>query len=84
MSKYRDEYPKEFFFDYKDPVTLRKFLSEGGRITSSRANRLSYKQQKKLTRAVKKARDLSLLPSGNFAFDEFGKPEPIQPKPFDV
>ena len=83
-TKFRSEYPAEFVFDYKDPVTLGRFLMEGGKIIPSRISKLSLGQQKKLTRAVKKARSLALLPMGSEAHDFFQRPEQISAKPFEI
>ena len=30
-SKYRPEFPGDYFFDYKDALTLGRFISEGGK-----------------------------------------------------
>ncbi|RME14173.1 MAG: 30S ribosomal protein S18 [Bdellovibrio sp.] len=83
-SKYRNEFPGNFVFDYKDPLTLRRFLMEGGKIIPSRISKLSMSQQKKLTRAIKRARNLALLPIGTKAYDERGRVEQISPKPFEI
>nr|YP_009237352.1 30S ribosomal protein S18 [Wildemania schizophylla]AKS28399.1 30S ribosomal protein S18 [Wildemania schizophylla] len=48
--------------DYKDIDLLRKFITEQGKILPRRSTGLTSKQQKKLTKAVKQARILSLLP----------------------
>nr|YP_009033780.1 ribosomal protein S18 [Mesotaenium endlicherianum]AHZ11163.1 ribosomal protein S18 [Mesotaenium endlicherianum] len=48
--------------DYKDVGLLRKFISEQGKILSRRTNRLTSKQQRMMTRAIKEARVLALLP----------------------
>ena len=40
-SKFRPDYPAEFVFDYKDPVTLYRFIMEGGKIVPSRISKLS-------------------------------------------
>ena len=53
---------KKINIDYRDPDTLRGFISENGKINSSRYTRLNAKEQRKLTKAVKKARLLGLLP----------------------
>ena len=53
---------KKKVIDYKDPDTLKTFISENGKINSSRYTRLTAKEQRKLTKAVKKARLLGLLP----------------------
>tara|TARA_Y100001970_G_scaffold67811_1_gene86415 strand:- start:421 stop:627 length:207 start_codon:yes stop_codon:yes gene_type:complete len=48
--------------DYRDPESLKNFISENGKILSSRYTRLNAKDQRKLTRAIKKARILGFLP----------------------
>ncbi|MCX7848341.1 MAG: 30S ribosomal protein S18 [bacterium] len=48
--------------DYKDTETLRKFLTEYGRITPRYANGNCAKCQRALARAVKLARFMALLP----------------------
>ncbi len=83
-SKYRPEFPGDYFFDYKDALTLGRFISEGGKITPARISKLSLGQQKKVAAAVKKARNLGLLPQGNEPFDFFERPEAISPKPFTL
>lgn len=49
-------------FDYKDTDTLRQFLNAHGRIKSRRQTGLSAKRQRELSRAVKRARQMALLP----------------------
>ncbi|MCM2280867.1 MAG: 30S ribosomal protein S18 [Bdellovibrionaceae bacterium] len=83
-SKYRPEFPGEYHFDYKDPQTLSRFISEGGKITPSRISKLSLAQQKSAAAAVKKARNLAMLPLGTTAYDFFERPEPLSPKPFSI
>lgn len=51
--------------DYKDVELLSKFLTEQGKIISRRISGLTTKQQTKLTKAIKRARMLSLLPFVN-------------------
>lgn len=82
--KFRPEYPADFHFDYKDPLTLYRFLTEGGKIVPSRISKLSAYQQRAATAAVKLARNIALLPSGGDAFDNFERPEPISPVPFEL
>jgi len=53
---------KKINIDYRDPDTLKGFISENGKILSSRYTRLNAKDQRKLTKAVKKARILGFLP----------------------
>nr|QVY58244.1 30S ribosomal protein S18 [Eucheuma denticulatum] len=48
--------------DYKDIDLLRKFITDQGKILSRRSTGLTAKQQKKLTKSIKRARILSLLP----------------------
>lgn len=48
--------------DYKDIDLLRKFISEQGKILSRRSTGLSSKQQKKVTKSIKRSRILALLP----------------------
>jgi small subunit ribosomal protein S18 len=83
-SKYRPEFPGDYFFDYKDAQTLGRFISEGGKITPARISKLSLAQQKRVAGAVKKARNLGLLPLGNEAYDFQERPEGISPKPFSL
>nr|YP_009394760.1 ribosomal protein S18 [Polysiphonia elongata]ARW63322.1 ribosomal protein S18 [Polysiphonia elongata] len=48
--------------DYKDIDLLRKFINDQGKIISRRSTGLNAKQQKKVTKSIKRARILSLLP----------------------
>lgn len=48
--------------DYKDLNLLRRFLSDKGKARSRRVTGLSRKHQKQLSIAVKRARELALLP----------------------
>lgn len=83
-NKYRTEYAGDHVFDYKDPVSLTRFISDGGKIVPSRISKLSISQQKKIAGAVKKARNLGLLPNGTDAFDTGSKFEPVSPAPFEI
>lgn len=83
-SKYRPEFPGDFHFDYKDPVTLSRFIMESGKIIPARISKLSLNQQKKVAAAVRKARSLALLPVGAEAYDRFDRAETISPKPFEI
>jgi small subunit ribosomal protein S18 len=48
--------------DYKDVDTLKKFISERGKILPRRVTGTSAKYQRKLTVAIKRARQMALLP----------------------
>ena len=52
----------EFVFDYKDPQTLRHFITERGKVVPRRISGLTAKQQRQLTQAIKRARMIALLP----------------------
>ena len=47
--------------DYKNIKLLKKYISETGRILPSRITSVSQNKQKKLSRAIKRARLLALL-----------------------
>jgi small subunit ribosomal protein S18 len=48
--------------DYKDVPMLRRFVSERGKIRSRRITGACRRHQSQLARAVKRARELALLP----------------------
>lgn len=52
----------DYVFDYKDPGTLRHFVTERGKIVPRRISGLTAKQQRQLTNAIKHARKIALLP----------------------
>ncbi|MCX7954360.1 MAG: 30S ribosomal protein S18 [Bacteroidales bacterium] len=56
------------YIDYKDPVFLKRFLNEQGKILPRRVTGTSLKYQRRLAVAVKRARHLALLP---FVTDNF-------------
>nr|ATL59818.1 ribosomal protein S18 [Retiniphyllum pilosum] len=47
---------------YRNMSLISRFISEQGKILSRRVNRLTLKQQRLITVAIKQARILSLLP----------------------
>ncbi|MFE5029342.1 30S ribosomal protein S18 [Streptomyces sp. NPDC056656] len=59
-----DEQARITYIDYKDTDLLRKFISDRGKIRSRRVTRLSAQQQRRLTAAIKNAREMALLPYG--------------------
>lgn len=48
--------------DYKDVKMLSRFISERGKILPSRITSVSHKKQRVLAVAIKRARNLALLP----------------------
>ena len=53
---------KDLVIDYKNPQMLKNFLTDRGKIIPSRISGLSARQQRSLTKAIKRARMLALLP----------------------
>ena len=51
--------------DYRNADVLRRFLSPEGKILPSRRSGLTACNQRKLTRAIKQARSIGLLPFKN-------------------
>ena len=51
--------------DYKDIAKLRKFVSERAKILPRRATGTCAKHQRALTTAIKRARQVALLPYSN-------------------
>nr|QXJ79946.1 ribosomal protein S18 [Habenaria aitchisonii] len=51
--------------DYRNMSLISRFISEQGKILSRRVNRLTLKQQRLITIAIKQARILSSLPFRN-------------------
>ena len=58
MSKY--SLPKNF--DYKDVNVLKQFLTETGKIIPARVTGVTASNQRKLTKHIKIARFLALIP----------------------
>lgn len=54
-----DNAPK---IDYKDMKLLQRFISERGKILPSRITAVSAKKQRELAQAIKRARQIGLLP----------------------
>jgi small subunit ribosomal protein S18 len=48
--------------DYKDVKLLSRYLSERGKIVPSRITAVSTKKQRELAQAIKRARQIALLP----------------------
>jgi small subunit ribosomal protein S18 len=50
------------YIDYKDPEFLKRFLNEQGKILPRRITGNSMKFQRKVAVAIKKARQMAILP----------------------
>lgn len=50
------------YVDYKEVDMLKQFLNEQGKILPRRVSGVSAKFQRQLTRAVKRARHMALIP----------------------
>ena len=50
------------YIDYKDPEFLKRFVNEQEKILPRRVTGTSLKYQRKVARAIKRARHLALLP----------------------
>ncbi len=50
------------YIDYKDTDLLLRFVNEQGKILPRRITGVTAKQQRQLTRAIKRARHLALIP----------------------
>lgn len=48
--------------DYKDPQSLRYFITERGKIVPRRVSGNCAKHQREITLAIKRARNIALLP----------------------
>ena len=57
--KHRTDVP---YFDYKDVKTLQRYVNQYGQIETRKKTGLSETEQKRLARAIKRARHLALLP----------------------
>lgn len=47
--------------DYKNISLLKKYVTDNGKIVSSKITSVSFSKQKKLTREIKRAKSLGLL-----------------------
>ena len=62
VEKIKIDLSKKDFHELERLEYQRRFISENGKILANKYTRLSAKDQRKLTRAVKKARILGILP----------------------
>ena len=65
MRKKQARSADSIYFDYKDVKTLKMYLTVYNQIESRYKTGLRETQQKRLSRAVKQARHLALLPFTN-------------------
>lgn len=63
--------------DYKDVATLKRFLNDRGKILPTRQSGNTAKQQRMIARAIRRARELALLP---FVVTEFVADRPPRPR----
>ena len=54
--------------DYKDERLLRRFTTERGKIIPRRVTGVSAKNQRRISRAIKRARTMAILPFVEDAF----------------
>lgn len=50
------------YFDYKDVKTLQRFINQFGQIEVRKRTGLTEMQQRRLSKAIKRARHIALLP----------------------
>jgi len=50
------------YFDYKDVKTLQRFVNQFGQIEVRKRTGLTEMQQRRLAKAIKRARHIALLP----------------------
>lgn len=57
--------PEGTVIEYKNLDLLRKFLTDRGKMLARRLTGISAPQQREMTRSIKRARYLGLLPAGS-------------------
>ena len=50
------------YIDYKDVAALRKFINRQGRIVNHSYTQLTSKTQRRVAKAIKRARQMAILP----------------------
>lgn len=64
--KYNKFIPKDVkYVDYKDTELLKRFINNQGSIIPSAVSGLSARQQRAVSKAIKRARVMALLPYAN-------------------
>lgn len=69
--------------DFANVALLSRFLTDGGRIMGRRKTRVCAKKQRELTRAIKRARMMNMLPYLH-KLPEFIRKEYVVPVPIDA
>jgi small subunit ribosomal protein S18 len=70
--------------DFKDVIRLRRYISERGKIEPRRKTGTCAKHQRKVSQAIKRARQVALLPIAARHIQELGgwfQPAPFLPTP---
>jgi small subunit ribosomal protein S18 len=70
--------------DFKDVIRLRRYISERGKIEPRRKTGTCAKHQRKVSQAIKRARQVALLPIAARHIQELGgwfQPAPFLPQP---
>ena len=62
LSKRKKFIDADILIDYKRPDILKRFITDRGKIIPSRVSGATASQQRKLTKAIKRARFMALLP----------------------
>ncbi len=62
MAKIFKHYTDVAYFDYKDFKTLQRYINVYGQIETRKKTGLTESQQRRLAKAIKRARHLALLP----------------------
>jgi len=65
------------FVDYKEVNILRKFINDRGKILSSKVTGNTAKQQRMIASAIRRAREMALLP---FVVTEMTADRPFRPR----
>ena len=59
--------------DYKNISLLKRYITDNGKIISSKISSVSFNKQKKLTKEIKKAKVLGLIWYGSHSFRKYIK-----------
>lgn len=62
VKKIKSNHTGAVYFDHKDVKTLQRYVDQFGQIQSRKKTGLTEMQQRRLSRAVKRARHLAILP----------------------